>query len=251
LFVMSPVILDIIPDLAPKIGQFFSIPVSQIWLDNLRLFNNSVFSLYTNWSFLLMGIVIFVNRGNLKSLNIDDGFWDLYVVGGLFYIFYHLWPSGWLVALLMVLVFTYFRKMGIKFDGTTTSTLRMIRFIVIIFLLGLLLISFSLNMAKIKEAIHWFATEIPFMPIEEFIFRGLSWTVFKNLNWRESRILIVQAILFWLAHVNTMLSFPFYFWVLAPLLSITLGIVAWRCKSITPSTIAHILINIFLGFIQT
>jgi len=40
-----------------------------------------------------------------------------------------------------------------------------------------------------------------------------------------------------------------FFWINAPMISILLGIIVWRSKSITPSAIAHILINMLLGFV--
>ncbi|NOT06500.1 MAG: CPBP family intramembrane metalloprotease [Anaerolineales bacterium] len=62
------------------------------------------------------------------------------------------------------------------------------------------------------------------------------------------KIVILQAILFWISHVYAFNNLTF-FWITTPMVSIFLGIIVWRSKSITPSTIAHLLINMLLGFV--
>jgi membrane protease YdiL (CAAX protease family) len=71
-----------------------------------------------------------------------------------------------------------------------------------------------------------------------------------DMNWSEPKIIAVQTILFWVAHTKYVFAEPLSFWVIVPIASVILGIIAWRCRSITPSTIAHILMNLLWSLIR-
>ena len=90
-------------------------------------------------------------------------------------------------------------------------------------------------------------TEFSFVAVEEIVFRGMLWLFLKGLNWSELKIIIFQAILFWLSHAYSTTIDPTFFWIIAPIAGVFLGIIVWRSKSITPSTIAHVLINVLLS----
>lgn len=231
-------------EMTSNFGQLLAIPVPQNLIESLLSFDNWVGSSFRDWSFLFAVIIIFVNRENLKNLNVDSGFLPLFVISGIFYSRYYFWPSGWLVLLLLGITFIYIWKKGIRLGEPNPKADRMSYAILAICFVVVLLVSHSLNIAKIGWAIKTFVTDLPIVLMEEFIFRGLLWLVLRNLNWRDPAILFVQAILFWFFHAHGMFSDPFFFWVLAPIVSTSLGIIAWQARSIGPSTLAHIFINI-------
>jgi membrane protease YdiL (CAAX protease family) len=110
----------------------------------------------------------------------------------------------------------------------------------------------SINLTKINWVIQGTLLQgggLPGIVVEEIMFRGMLWMLLKNLNFSEIKIVILQAILFWISHVYAFNNLAF-FWINAPMISILLGVIVWRSKSITPSTIAHILINMLLGFVS-
>jgi membrane protease YdiL (CAAX protease family) len=78
---------------------------------------------------------------------------------------------------------------------------------------------------------------------EEPFFRGFLWGVLRKSGWREGWVLVVQGILFWIAHIYLIERSPVTFWVIVPLGGLVLGLLAWRSRSIGVSMIAHGLMN--------
>ena len=115
--------------------------------------------------------------------------------------------------------------------------------IVMTLIIGFFLVLLIISDTKISQEIHWSIVRMPFVVIEEVIFRGLLWMFLKFLSWTDPKIIILQAVLFWLSHTYYMFANPILFWIIIPIVSILLGIMVWRYKSITSSTIAHILFN--------
>jgi hypothetical protein len=239
-------VFSIVPliEMASNFGQLLAIPVPKNWIESLISFDAWVGSSFRDWSFLFAGIIIFVNRENLKNLNIDSTFLSLFVVSGMLYSRYYFWPSGWLVLFLLGITFIYIWKKGIKLGEPNPKADRMSYIILAICFVVVLLVSPSLNMAKIGWVVKTFVTDLPIVLMEEFIFRGLLWLVLRNLNWHEPVIVFAQIILFWFFHAHGMFSDPFFFWILAPMVSTLLGIITWQSRSIAPSTLAHIFINV-------
>jgi membrane protease YdiL (CAAX protease family) len=78
---------------------------------------------------------------------------------------------------------------------------------------------------------------------EEVIFRGLLWGYLESKAWDTVVILFFQAVLFWVPHVIYYSSFPITFWVVAPIMGLLLGVIAWRSHSVTACIIMHAIYN--------
>jgi membrane protease YdiL (CAAX protease family) len=76
---------------------------------------------------------------------------------------------------------------------------------------------------------------------EELLFRGLLWMYLENLKLSGLKILFVQALLFWIVHLNS--TSRTFFWVLLPLLGLWLGFLVLRSKSLIPSISTHFVYN--------
>lgn len=75
---------------------------------------------------------------------------------------------------------------------------------------------------------------------EEPLFRGFLWGYLEKRGWTTLRILIVQALLFWIGHIYYLVSGDFYsFWVLPLASGLVFGWIAWKGKDIAPSMFAH------------
>lgn len=78
---------------------------------------------------------------------------------------------------------------------------------------------------------------------EEPIFRGFLWGYLEKLDWPLSKILIFQAGLFALAHLDALLLG----WWLTPLFALVIGMLfgwlVWRSRSISVTITAHSLVN--------
>ncbi|QAT39974.1 CPBP family intramembrane glutamic endopeptidase [Clostridium sp. JN-9] len=79
--------------------------------------------------------------------------------------------------------------------------------------------------------------------LEEPFFRGILWGALKKLRWKDGWIYITQALLFWIGHIYYINTYPYSFWIVVPLASLVLGILAWRSRSIATSMAAHGMIN--------
>jgi len=233
-----------------NLGQFFGISISPSWVENLKVIRDLTNYLLFGWSFILVGIVIMVNRSDLQSLNIDPGFVAIFGAGSLTYWTYYRWPSGWIALLIPFAMYILYKKREFKFVKAEPIAGRITMILVIGFFLGLLLKYDSLTVEKTLWVAHLVATQIPFILIEEVIFRSLLWEFLVNLNWSGPKIVGLQAILFWLSHSNYMVTDPVFFWITTPIASIILGIIVWRSKSITASLFAHMFFNYLFTFYQ-
>ncbi len=78
---------------------------------------------------------------------------------------------------------------------------------------------------------------------EEPLFRGFLWGLLSQRGWCASTIWLFQAVIFWLCHIVYIVHFPISFWVIVPLMGLALGLIAWRACDITPTMLAHGLID--------
>ncbi len=63
----------------------------------------------------------------------------------------------------------------------------------------------------------------------------------------ESRIVLFQAILFWLAHYHLLFDGSLSFWASLPFVSVVLGLLILHSKSLAISTSTHFLYNFLVG----
>lgn len=232
-----------IADFVSNFARLFGLPNPPFWMESLWLIQDRTFYLYERWSFIFVGIIVILNQSNLKSLNIDWNFLEIFVISGVAYTIYFFWPSGWAAALISIYLFVYlFIHINQKYKHVNATKSNRWQ-ILMTLIIGFFLILLINRDTKIGLAIHWSIVRMPFVVIEEIIFRGLLWMFLKFLGWTTPKIIVLQAILFWLFHAYYMFVFPILFWIIIPIMSIILGIMVWRYKSITPSTIVHILFN--------
>lgn len=110
----------------------------------------------------------------------------------------------------------------------------------------------NVNMVVISHhswlCVGWYFIKMSFWNLsyvaigEEPIFRGFLWGVLKNHKLKDTHILVVQGVLFWISHYKYWNN-PLVFWGSLPLFSLLLGFLAWKSKSIFPPLIAHALYN--------
>jgi membrane protease YdiL (CAAX protease family) len=215
------------------------------WAQALTTVHGVLSYAYIHLSMLIVAIVILVNRRDTRKLNVDWPFLILFLWGALAFCRDYLWPVGWLTVLLAIYILFTPNKDGNRFVKIEQGVVEAIVVILIAFFICLLFLRTALDFRTIRTAVYWFLIGFPpAAMIEEVTFRGLLWMWLRSRNWPEVRIVVVQAILFWLAHTKYLLAEPVAFWVVVPLLSMLLGIIVWRTRSITPSAIAHICINV-------
>lgn len=78
--------------------------------------------------------------------------------------------------------------------------------------------------------------------LEEPVFRGFLWGYLRGRDVSDTRIWLLQAGLFLLAHVR-LVGRSTTFWITVPAASLLFGLLAWKSRSVTPSLVAHAVYN--------
>lgn len=83
--------------------------------------------------------------------------------------------------------------------------------------------------------------------IEEITFRGfLFGYLIKYYDNNVTKALLLQSLIFWLLHFDTIWSYPLGFWVAIPVSTLTFGLLVRRSHALSSSIIAHMFFNTFV-----
>jgi membrane protease YdiL (CAAX protease family) len=232
-------------DFALNIFRLFNATAFSSWANVLRSIQNSTSYVWENFSFVLVGVVILANRDNLIRLKIDKVFLTLFIASGILYCRYYFWPLGWAALLVSgFIAYTLVRNVCCFEYDVRINSRRIVLFLVVAFLLYWSFKIEYIAVPSVDNYINVFLTRLPFWLVEEIVFRGLLWMYLEELNLPSLAIMLIQALSFWIFHVNSMFSAPLDFWLIIPIGCIFFGVLVWRYGSITPSAIAHILVNL-------
>lgn len=221
------------------------LPISLAWRDTLPAIQDTLVYLWDRFSFVLVSVVILANRNNPSKMNIDQNYLMLYVASGIVFGAKYFWPTGWL-GLVCVGLIAYMLIKN-KFDFAQRATPDSAKMTLILFAAFFLNWWYKITFMgrpAIGQYVMFYISGLPFWVMEEALIRGMLWMTLEAFGWRPFRIVLVQAFIFWILHIQYVLSNPYLFWVLTPLGSIFYGVLVWKYKSITPSAIAHILFNL-------
>jgi membrane protease YdiL (CAAX protease family) len=208
---------------------------------------------YYSIVYVLISIVIWVNRDSLQDMHIDKTFMNIFIVAGLWLSLYSFRNAFGIIPFIATLItIRFFKGQNFRFGQMNKDY----RFLLLIILL--VLIPFTpyliLSIARQLPMKLDFDTvlnnaNLPALVYEEVLFRGILWMLLRNINLSERKTFYIQAILFSVSHTNY-LSSPVTFWLVGPMLSLLLGVIVWRLKSLTPSIVVHFLYN-FLSMISS
>ena len=204
---------------------------------------------YAGIAYILTAVIVFLNRHRLKKLNIDRPFMIALMLGGFLYVF-HL-PAGIniVVAITTALVYWAYRNNYFLLENTIQyppSTILLISVFVPLAILPIYLFGFAIKVPPNIQMIlsSFFEASLGLVVYEEVLFRGVLWAYLLDLGLKERTAFLLTAVLFWTAHSRLLLFDNTYsFWVTVPIASLLLGVLAWRSRSLTPSTIGHFLYN--------
>jgi membrane protease YdiL (CAAX protease family) len=75
---------------------------------------------------------------------------------------------------------------------------------------------------------------------EEILFRGVLWMLLIDLKLSPRTTLLVQALLFWVSHYRFLFTGShFAFWVMMPILGLTYGVIVYKSKSVSITSLCH------------
>lgn len=200
--------------------------------------------------YVLILLTIWINRNNLNEYNVDRSFFFI-LLGYCILLAWRYFPI--LLGIFMCVAVGFFifeyRKNTYVFSESTLISPTIFGLIIFVIIMPIVFSNYSGEKhITYEEIINSLVNANLFGVIfEEFLFRGLLWAVLRNRGLTESRIVLFQAILFWLAHYQLLLDGTLSFWTSVPFVSVILGILVLRSKSLAISTIPHFLYNFFTG----
>lgn len=91
---------------------------------------------------------------------------------------------------------------------------------------------------------------LTFSVLEEAYFRGLLFSLLVMNGWGEDKALFAQGLLFWGSHYLD-IGDPIFFFVMIPLITISITLIIRKYKMLYMSIMVHLIINIFLSIFVT
>lgn len=222
------------------------------------IFRSNAREWYAGIVYILTAAIILLNRHRLAELNIDRPFIMALLLGGILYVFYLIQSVGIFVGIAVGFIYWAYQTNQLVFKNPVPypkGTGLLILFTILLALAPILLFRPTL---KLPLNFQIFSTtflgilisQLGGILFEEVLFRGALWAYVRGLRLSEQAAFAIQAVLFWVSHHETLLNNPYFFWVALPIDAILLGLIAWRSKSLTPSTISHFLFNFTTGLLM-
>lgn len=201
-------------------------------------------------TYTLILFSIFLNKEKLQELNIDKiSFWIILGTCSLLAWSYLPFALGFFMFAIVGYFAIEYRKNKFEFQSSTFSIKT---FAIALFMLTpLLLLILNSNLIITNEQIINAVFKATFFGVvfEEYLFRGVLWGYLRSQGVGEYKILVIQAILFWLSHYQALLDGSLSFWTTIPFAGVILGLLALRSKSLTTGIVTHFFYNFLLGFI--
>lgn len=240
-----------------KISNIILLFLLVIRLIDVRLpiwiFGNNIPQWFPYWYagtfYVLTVMIIWLNRHRLPLLNIDRPFVIALILGGALYIFFLTSNIGIIVGITTAFIYWAYKNNHLYLKNTIEYPPETVLLILLSILLALLpaflfplTIKVPLNLRTVITTL--FETQLALIISEEIIFRGALWAFLRDLGLQEGMAFVFQALLFWVSHHKyLLLDNPYSFWVAVPLAAFLFGVIAWRSKSLSLTTVGHFLFN--------
>lgn len=192
--------------------------------------------------------IVLLNKNRLRDMNIDQWFIALILVAGVFLLLFDLPPSiGIIILLLMVVMVWFLMNTQSDLAPFNTEAWKLFAYIFISIIPISLLILYNVALAGIKinvdeQSILLIALRRDILGIvfEEILFRGALWMLLIDLKLSPRTTLLAQALLFWVSHYRFLFTGSYFaFWVMMPILGLTYGVIVYKSKSISITSLCH------------
>ncbi len=217
---------------------------------------------YAGCLWILMVALVILHRGDLSALNIDRGFMLILLVSGV--MLFSIIPERTGLALGLAVGVTTAGLAWYYFTNRTRFTrpidtrlgswiLVPISALTLVppFVVGLLRHGTvqPLTQGTILQA--FFGANLFGIAFEEFLIRGMLWHYLERIGLKAGSIMLVQGLVFWLAHHSQLASGGGYgFWLSEPLIALLFGFIVWRSRSVTLSSSSHLIYNFAVCLLQ-
>jgi membrane protease YdiL (CAAX protease family) len=205
--------------------------------------------------FLLMLIAMWINKARLNALNLDK---IAYMLTLMVSTILGLILTPYIIGVILLIAVGIFIYLGhnqrFHYSKSNLSPVYILPPVMLIFLPFLIYAFFSptfrINVTSFG-AVQTALINVNIFTVifEEFLFRGLLWDHLSARSLQSGKVIAIQALLFWLAHLPSVIDKWFFFWVTLPFVSVMLGILIYRSKSLTVTIITHSLYNFAVGLL--
>jgi membrane protease YdiL (CAAX protease family) len=222
------------------------------------MFGSNTPQWYAGIVYILTAAIVLLNRHRLAALNIDRPFIAALLLGGILYVVYLIQSVGIFVGVAVGLIYWAYQTNQLVFKNPVPYPKGTGLLILLTILLALAPILFFRPTLKAPLNLQIFGTtfleililQLASIVFEEVLLRGALWAYVRSLGLSDQAAFSIQAVLFWVSHHKTLLNNPYFFWIALPIDAILLGLMTWRSKSLTPSTISHFLFNFTSGLMM-
>ena len=226
-----------------------------LFLGQLEIINNVVAAvIYLIMTYFLIALFIIRNYRFLEGYYITKSSVILFILAPVLGIWSNSYDiTNWIkMVIAMGLIYFLFRK-GYFSKKSNSNPIQILvnSIIIILFLVGFLLLNKKLGIKMtstigrydFKGILEAIAFQLSFAAIsEEPVFRGILMGGLEKKGLSPILAILVQGVIFWFSHIyyiNTGVNF----WIIHPLVAISLGLIVYLTKSITNSIIMHSLFN--------
>jgi membrane protease YdiL (CAAX protease family) len=208
---------------------------------------------YSGMSYLLTVVVVWLNKHKLVELHVDRPFINVLIFSGVLYAISLRYGIGILVGIAVGLIFLEYKNNQLVLNKPIRYPKEVALLVLLTVLLALAPVLIFRPTLRSPLDLNSFITtfsqtiigNLAIVVFEEVLFRGALWAYLRSLGLSEKTAFYATSIFFWISHYGLLaLSKPYVFWVSLPALAILLGLMTWRSKSLTPSTISHFIFNL-------
>ncbi len=212
---------------------------------------------YITFAYIFTVILVWINRNCSQDMNVDKYFVHLLILSGLLLTFSTL-PVAQGVLTGITTAFVIFNLPNhLRFRYPILNLISLSKYILLSLLSLLpLILSVIIRGTKIYVSSEilissFYETVLSNVVFEEFLFRGILWMYLKDFGLEAKKIIIVQGILFWISHYDTLISGKtILFLFIIPLLALLLGVIVHKSKSLAPSIVGHFIYNLSINIAQ-
>ncbi len=221
---------------------------SWVWLRTAGPWINSG---YTSGTVISAVVLIRMYRNRLDALHMDGPFIVLFAYSGIAVFLNDTFGLGCLAGIATILFVLYaLSSREQKFSKMQPAAYKISLVVGSILAVCIIILGTTADPAARQGLPSLFLETFPGSVLEEVIYRGLLWMVLRNWGLSEPRTWLLTSALFWVSHINYVLDPPFNFWMFIPAVSLLLGYIILRSKSLTASALTHVLANVLYGTVS-
>ncbi len=212
--------------------------------------NKTSFGYYSlGYTFILLAILIYINRDNLFEIHVDYFFYLIFVFTGI--LFWSLsWESflGLFISIVTFILIGLFQQKKLNFGAVQRPKIIVYTFIAVIpYALFIYFNSITLKLVDFRTQTYHVCSLLIMVAFWELIFRGVIWSFLKTNSLNELLAFVVQLAAFWFIFVLRPTHSISLFIFISLLVGLWNSFLTWRTKSITPGIIAWFIFLMILN----